>query len=32
VVIGQRFALRDAARDHAELEGRRTLGSTVLLP
>ena len=32
VVIGQRFALRDAARAHAELEGRRTLGSTVLLP
>ena len=32
VVIGQRFPLREAARAHAELEARRTLGSTVLLP
>lgn len=32
VVIGQRYALRDAATAHADLEGRRTTGSTVLLP
>lgn len=32
VVIGQRFPLREAARAHVELEARRTLGSTVLLP
>ncbi len=30
--IGQRFALREAAQAHRELEGRRTIGSTVLLP
>jgi NADPH2:quinone reductase len=30
--IGQRIALRDAARAHRELEGRRTTGSTILLP
>jgi NADPH2:quinone reductase len=30
--IGQRVALRDAARAHRELEGRRTTGSTILLP
>ena len=32
VVIGQRFALRDAALAHAALEGRQTTGSIVLLP
>jgi NADPH2:quinone reductase len=32
VRIGQRYALKDAARAHADLEGRRTTGSTVLLP
>ena len=32
VLIGQRFALRDAARAHEALESRHTLGSTVLLP
>jgi NADPH2:quinone reductase len=32
VHIGQRFALKDAARAHEALESRRTLGSTVLLP
>jgi NADPH2:quinone reductase len=32
VHIGQRFALRDAAEAHRALEGRRTTGSTVLLP
>jgi len=32
VVIGQRFALRDAALAHAALEGRQTTGSILLLP
>jgi NADPH:quinone reductase len=32
VQIGQRFALKDAARAHEALETRRTQGSTVLLP
>ncbi|MBA4748035.1 MAG: quinone oxidoreductase [Sphingopyxis sp.] len=31
VTIGQRYALTDAARAHADLEGRRTTGSTVLV-
>lgn len=30
--IGQTYPLRDAARAHADLEARRTIGSTVLLP
>jgi NADPH2:quinone reductase len=32
VHIGQRFALEDAAEAHRALEGRRTTGSSVLLP
>lgn len=32
VLIGQRFALRDAAAAHAALESRTTTGSTILLP
>jgi NADPH2:quinone reductase len=32
VDIGQTYPLRDAARAHADLEARRTTGSTVLLP
>ncbi len=32
VLIGQRYSLREAARAHAELEARRTVGSIVLLP
>jgi NADPH2:quinone reductase len=32
VEIGQRFALQDAADAHRALEGRRTTGSTVLVP
>lgn len=32
VTIGQRFALKDAAKAHGALEGRRTSGSTVLIP
>jgi len=32
VPIGQTYALRDAARAQADLEARRTTGSTVLLP
>ncbi len=31
VQIGQTYPLRDAARAHADLEGRRTTGSTVML-
>lgn len=31
-VIGQRFALSDAAESHRALEARQTTGSTVLLP
>jgi NADPH2:quinone reductase len=30
--INQRFALADVGEAHAALEGRRTTGSTVLLP
>jgi NADPH2:quinone reductase len=32
IPIGQTYALRDAARAQSDLEGRRTTGSTVLLP
>jgi NADPH2:quinone reductase len=32
VEIGQRYALRDAAEAHRALQGRRTTGSTILLP
>ncbi len=32
VSVDQTYPLRDAARAHADLEGRRTTGSTVLLP
>lgn len=32
VQIGQSYPLREAARAHADLEARRTIGSTVLLP
>ncbi|WP_243453441.1 quinone oxidoreductase family protein [Polymorphobacter multimanifer] len=32
VNIDQRYPLADAARAHADLEGRRTTGSTVLVP
>ena len=30
--IGQRFALKDAADAHRALEGRQTIGATVLIP
>jgi NADPH2:quinone reductase len=30
--IGQTYALREAAQAHRDLEGRRTIGSTVLVP
>ncbi|MFZ4688044.1 MAG: quinone oxidoreductase family protein [Polymorphobacter sp.] len=30
--IDQRYALKDAAQAHADLEGRRTTGSTILVP
>lgn len=32
VNVDQRYALRDAATAHRDLEGRRTTGSTILLP
>jgi NADPH2:quinone reductase len=32
VTIGQRYSLEEAARAHADLEARRTTGSTVLVP
>jgi len=32
VVIGQRYPLAQAAEAHRDLEGRRTTGSTVLVP
>jgi NADPH2:quinone reductase len=32
IVVGQTYTLREAARAHADLEIRRTVGSTVLLP
>ena len=32
VEINQRYALADAAKAHADLEGRRTTGSSILLP
>jgi NADPH2:quinone reductase len=32
VHIGQRYALQDAAQAHADLEGRRTVGASVLIP
>jgi NADPH:quinone reductase len=32
VTIGQRYPLRDAARAHRDLEGRRTTGATILEP
>jgi NADPH2:quinone reductase len=32
IQIGQSYALRDAAAAHRDLEGRKTVGSTVLLP
>jgi NADPH2:quinone reductase len=32
IEINQRYALRDAAQAHRDLEARRTTGSTVLLP
>jgi NADPH:quinone reductase len=32
VQVGQTYALQDAAKAHADLEARRTTGSTVLIP
>lgn len=32
ITIGQRYALQDAARAHADLEAGRTTGSTLLIP
>jgi NADPH2:quinone reductase len=32
IEINQRYALRDAAKAHADLEARRTTGTSILLP
>ncbi len=32
VRINQRYALKDAAKAHADLEARRTTGTTILVP
>ena len=32
IEIGQSYALRDAAAAHRDLEGRKTVGSTLLMP
>ncbi|QDZ02394.1 quinone oxidoreductase [Nitratireductor mangrovi] len=32
IEVNQRYSLKDAARAHADLEGRRTTGATILLP
>lgn len=32
VEVNQRYALRDAAQAHADLEGRKTTGTSILLP
>ena len=32
IEINQRYALKDVGRAHADLEGRRTTGATVLIP
>jgi NADPH2:quinone reductase len=32
VDVNQRYALADAARAHADLESRKTTGSTILIP
>ena len=32
VVIGQRYPLRQVGEAHTDLEGRRTTGSSVLIP
>lgn len=32
ISIGQRYALKDAAKAHRDLEARKTTGSTILLP
>ena len=32
IEINQRYALKDAAQAHDDLEGRKTTGTTVLLP
>jgi NADPH2:quinone reductase len=32
IEIKQRYALKDAVQAHRDLEGRKTTGSTILLP
>lgn len=32
IMVNQRYALKDAARAHSDLEGRKTTGTTILVP
>ncbi|TIY00942.1 MAG: quinone oxidoreductase, partial [Mesorhizobium sp.] len=32
IKINQRYALKDAGKAHSDLEGRRTTGTTILIP
>ena len=32
IEVNQKFALKDAKQAHMDLEGRKTTGSTVLIP
>ena len=32
IAVNQTYALKDAAKAHRDLEGRKTTGSTVLIP
>ena len=32
IPVNQRYALKDVAQAHRDLEGRKTTGSTILLP
>ena len=32
IPINQKYALKDAAKAHQDLEGRKTTGSTILIP
>jgi NADPH2:quinone reductase len=32
IAVNQRYALKDAARAHADLEARKTTGASVLIP
>jgi NADPH2:quinone reductase len=32
ITIGHRYALEDVAQAHRDLEGRKTVGSSILIP